>query len=438
MSTHFRFALSLGVMCVLIPSALGQDDIPSLIKQMGKDQPTDVRLRAMRLLKKNPGKESMAAIPILRTCLDDKNVEVRCLALSTIGDIAFLNRMSCPMEIVKALLDSDEEFRDWAANSVGLFEKFQPGALPFLLKAQASHDVRVRSSIPLALTSFASDPKALAALRKAADDKELDVRNNAHVALWKTTKDLSVLVRFRLEVLGSYSGQKEKSTKESPRVGIYIALSAMQLSDLSMERPQEMAEVLSKLLADPSPIIRAKAANTLGKMTEANPGLTRILDVSNVAEKLGKLSEDSEPVVRTEAGLAVLAVARAQRIYATANEGVRKVLDDQVIAWNKGDLRGFMEGYWQSPDLSFYSGKNKTKGWQATLDRYRKKYQGEGKEMGKLTFSELDIELLGPSHALVRGRWQLTLAKDNPSGLFTLIFRKLPAGWRIVHDHTSN
>jgi beta-aspartyl-peptidase (threonine type) len=123
---------------------------------------------------------------------------------------------------------------------------------------------------------------------------------------------------------------------------------------------------------------------------------------------------------------------------AESKKGIRKVLDDQVIAWNKGDLRGFMEGYWQSPELSFYSGKNKTKGWQGTLDRYRKKYQGEGKEMGKLAFSELDVELLGPGHALVRGRWQLTLAKENPSGLFTLIFRKVPAGWRIVHDHTSN
>src|SRR5262249_53253325 len=86
-----------------------------------------------------------------------------------------------------------------------------------------------------------------------------------------------------------------------------------------------------------------------------------------------------------------------------AKKAIRKVLDDQVTAWNKGDLRGFMDGYWQSPDLSFFSGKNKTKGWQATLDRYRKKYQGEGKEMGKLSFSELDVELLGPQHALVRG-----------------------------------
>src|SRR5262245_47257123 len=128
----------------------------------------------------------------------------------------------------------------------------------------------------------------------------------------------------------------------------------------------------------------------------------------------------------------------APAAHTDAQKAIRQVLDAQVTAWNKGDLDGFMAGYWQSPDLSFFSGATKLRGWQATLDRYRKKYQGEGREMGKLTFSELDIELLGADHALVRGRWQLALKKDNPGGLFTLVFRRLPGGWRIVHDHTSS
>ena len=65
-------------------------------------------------------------------------------------------------------------------------------------------------------------------------------------------------------------------------------------------------------------------------------------------------------------------------------KAVTKVLEDQAAAWNKGDLPGFMEGYWKSPDLRFLSGKTVTEGWQATLDRYRKKYQADGKKMGKL------------------------------------------------------
>jgi ketosteroid isomerase-like protein len=120
-----------------------------------------------------------------------------------------------------------------------------------------------------------------------------------------------------------------------------------------------------------------------------------------------------------------------------AKQAVRKVLDDQVKAWNKGDLNGFMEGYWNSPELSFFSGGKKTRGWQATLDRYRKKYQGEGKEMGKLAFKDLNIALLGADHALVRGGWELTLTKGRAGGLFTVIFANTSGTWRIIHDHTS-
>src|SRR5439155_19584961 len=107
-------------------------------------------------------------------------------------------------------------------------------------------------------------------------------------------------------------------------------------------------------------------------------------------------------------------------------------------AWNAGDLEGFMTGYWQSPDLTFFSGKSKEAGWQRTLERYRNKYQGKGQEMGQLTFSEIQIEQIDATHAWVRGRWQLATSAGTPGGLFTLIFQRRPEGWRIVHDHTSN
>ena len=117
---------------------------------------------------------------------------------------------------------------------------------------------------------------------------------------------------------------------------------------------------------------------------------------------------------------------------------IQGVLDDQAAAWNKGDLPGFMKGYLDSEDLTFFSGAKKTKGWKATLERYQKSYQADGKEMGKLTFEELSIEMLGSDHALVRGRYRLQLKNEMPTGIFTLIMRKTPASWRIVHDHTSS
>jgi beta-aspartyl-peptidase (threonine type) len=122
---------------------------------------------------------------------------------------------------------------------------------------------------------------------------------------------------------------------------------------------------------------------------------------------------------------------------AEVEKAVRTVLDAQVVAWNNGDVEGFMEGYWRSPKLTFSSGSDTTRGWDATLQRYKKKYQSEGAEMGKLTFRDLEIEPLAPDAALVRGRWQLVRTKDKPGGVFTLILRKVPEGWRIVHDHTS-
>jgi beta-aspartyl-peptidase (threonine type) len=117
---------------------------------------------------------------------------------------------------------------------------------------------------------------------------------------------------------------------------------------------------------------------------------------------------------------------------------VRKVLDQQVAAWNRKDLEGYMAGYWRSPELTFYGGSSVTRGWQATLDRYRQRYQSEGKEMGKLDFAELVVEPLGDAAALARGRWHLSLSGGRDlQGLFTVLLRRFPEGWRIVHDHSS-
>jgi ketosteroid isomerase-like protein len=128
----------------------------------------------------------------------------------------------------------------------------------------------------------------------------------------------------------------------------------------------------------------------------------------------------------------------AQTANSTVEPAVLQVMHSQQNAWNKHDLEGFMAGYWNSPDLTFFSGAKITNGWQPTLDRYRKTYQGEGREMGELEFSDLNVVALSADSAFVRGTWKLTMADGKtPHGLFTLIFRKFPDGWKIVHDHTS-
>ncbi len=141
--------------------------------------------------------------------------------------------------------------------------------------------------------------------------------------------------------------------------------------------------------------------------------------------------------------LTTVARATGASTAAADEKDIRAVLDAQVTAWNKGDLDGFMAGYWNDEGLTFISGGEITSGWKKTKERYEKRYKADGKEMGKLTFSELHVETFSPNAAMMRGKFALTFEKEKDEkkktagGRFTLILRKMPDGWKLVHDHTS-
>jgi len=115
---------------------------------------------------------------------------------------------------------------------------------------------------------------------------------------------------------------------------------------------------------------------------------------------------------------------------------IRTLLNGQAAAWNRGDIDSFMQGYWKNDGLRFASGDSVTTGWQATLDRYKQRYSDRA-AMGTLSFTELSVEPLGDDAALVFGHWSLARDSDRPHGLFTLLLRKMPDGWKITRDHTS-
>ena len=115
---------------------------------------------------------------------------------------------------------------------------------------------------------------------------------------------------------------------------------------------------------------------------------------------------------------------------------IQNVIHAQQDAWNRGDIDAFMNGYWRSDETVFVSGDEVTRGWRKVLDRYKAKYSDRAK-MGTLTFSDLEITPLSNESAVALGSWKLKRATDEPRGRFTLIFRKFPDGWKIVHDHTS-
>lgn len=131
------------------------------------------------------------------------------------------------------------------------------------------------------------------------------------------------------------------------------------------------------------------------------------------------------------------ATPKTQAAAADPSNEIRAVLTAQQQAWNRGDIPAFLEGYWNSPELTFAGSDGIVRGYGGLLERYRKSYPDKA-HMGELEFSELEIHPLGSDSALVLGHWRLKRSVGDAGGVFTLIFHRFPVGWRIIHDHTSS
>lgn len=114
---------------------------------------------------------------------------------------------------------------------------------------------------------------------------------------------------------------------------------------------------------------------------------------------------------------------------------IKTILDNQKKAWNKGNIDEFMLGYWRSDSLTFVGSRGLTFGWQTTLENYKKSYPTPEK-MGKLEFQILKVELLSSHTAFMLGSYTLTRKEDNPTGIFTLIWKKINGRWVIICDQT--
>jgi uncharacterized protein (TIGR02246 family) len=115
---------------------------------------------------------------------------------------------------------------------------------------------------------------------------------------------------------------------------------------------------------------------------------------------------------------------------------IRKVLDAQAAAWNRGDIDSFMSYYWKSDETLFVAAGGVARGWQAVLDRYHKSYPNQ-QAMGHLTFSNVEVRTDCADAATVIGEFHLQRQSDQPAGVYTLNLRKFSDGWKIVVDHTS-
>jgi hypothetical protein len=117
-------------------------------------------------------------------------------------------------------------------------------------------------------------------------------------------------------------------------------------------------------------------------------------------------------------------------------EMIEDVMQGQAVAWNKGNLEGYMTGYWMSDSLVFSGGKSISRGWQAALDRYKISYPNV-EAMGKLEFNEIETQFSSKQSAYTIGEWTLFRTSDTLSGRFTLVWKKVNNSWVIIADHSS-
>ncbi len=118
---------------------------------------------------------------------------------------------------------------------------------------------------------------------------------------------------------------------------------------------------------------------------------------------------------------------------------IRQILKESEDAWNRGDLEAFASYYEDSPETTFIGREVTHGGPKDIVERYRKAYPTREK-MGTLTFSEIEVRPLAAGVALASGKYQLRRTQaggGDAAGRFTLILRRTPAGWKIIHDHSS-
>lgn len=115
---------------------------------------------------------------------------------------------------------------------------------------------------------------------------------------------------------------------------------------------------------------------------------------------------------------------------------IQNLLATQTATWNKGDLDGFMQTYWRNDSLLFVGKSGATRGWQKTLDNYKRGYPDKD-AMGQLAFDILEVRPLSPDHYFVVGKWMLKRKAGDLSGHYTLLMRKIAGSWKIIADHSS-
>ena len=123
---------------------------------------------------------------------------------------------------------------------------------------------------------------------------------------------------------------------------------------------------------------------------------------------------------------------------ADAERYIVQLLEISAEGWNRRDLDAFLEPYLDSSELTFVGSQGLVRGKTAVREMYATGWFAPGRDTGRLSFRDIEVRLLGGGHALAVGRYEVRIpGRDMATGFFSLTLRRTPAGWRIIHDHSS-
>jgi HEAT repeat protein len=281
MRTYRNFAVLVALILVLVTAASGQAQQPPTdaeftehIQRLDPKHEKAARLEALTWLRiHSDAKHAAQALTALEKCVrDDPESEVRQRAVTDLCHLAKRLNQPCPLAAIEALLDHEDLVRYHAIACMPFFKTYAPGSVDVLLRGVQAENADVRSSCLYILArAGAKDTKAHEAMEKAKQDKVLDVRHSAHVALFiardKLDEHLPYLIRLREDPTFMLSPVPEKSElgkKEREYRNLVLIGIAVNVLDWSDTRADELADVLMKLLKHESPLQRRGAAKLIG------------------------------------------------------------------------------------------------------------------------------------------------------------------------------
>jgi hypothetical protein len=110
---------------------------------------------------------------------------------------------------------------------------------------------------------------------------------------------------------------------------------------------------------------------------------------------------------------------------------IRAILDADVAAWNRSDMKTVLNGLARTQDVELSNSAITVRGWQLAFtycQQYCARHAG-----ARLALSDVRINETGGGAATVSGRWQLTDVFRTHNGIFSIALRHFDGdGWKAV------